>query len=322
MVVNPPEQDKHKWIFDKAVKEVLDALDAGTVPWRQPWSVAGAAARMSPRNPLSGATYTGGNRFILYITMMIRGYKLPFFGTFHQIKEAGYTISKGAKAVNLVRFNPKWETMEQTAKRLRVSDLSEAEYKARREVAYVVPFGFQVFALEQTDMPREALPAFEDESDFEPIAECERIVASYPHDYRIGEKASYHPAGDYIEMPPAETFVSPADYYATYYHEMVHSTGHPDRCKRVFGKVKGDETYAFEELIAEFGAAMLCATSGIDSPALVDQHAAYCKSWSQYIKKHPRMFMQAASRAEEATRFIMSETENMEAIEAEGEAVS
>jgi antirestriction protein ArdC len=52
-------------------------------------------------------------------------------------------------------------------------------------------------------------------------------------------------------------FSSP--YYSTLFHELVHSTGHPSRLDRVFGKLFGDKLYSKEELIAETGAAFLCA---------------------------------------------------------------
>lgn len=58
-------------------------------------------------------------------------------------------------------------------------------------------------------------------------------------------------------MPPFEAFESPESYYATLAHEAMHWTKH---LAREFGRKKwGDEGYAEEELVAELGAAFLCA---------------------------------------------------------------
>ena len=70
----------------------------------------------------------------------------------------------------------------------------------------------------------------------------------------------------------------PAGYYATALHELVHWTGHDPRCDRQLRNRFGDDAYAVEELIAELGAAFLCAHCRIDGEL---QHASYVASWLQ-----------------------------------------
>src|SRR3546814_13955153 len=85
-------------------------------------------------------------------------------------------------------------------------------------------------------------------------------------------------------MPPAETFRDAESYAATLAHELTHWTRHPSRLDRDLGRKRwGDEGYAREELVAEIGAAYLCADLGI-APEVRQDHAAYVASWLQVLK--------------------------------------
>jgi antirestriction protein ArdC len=58
-------------------------------------------------------------------------------------------------------------------------------------------------------------------------------------------------------------------------HELIHATKHEKRLARDMGRVRsGDEGYAKEELVAELGAAFLCADLEI-TPEVREDHAAY-----------------------------------------------
>ncbi|MFN7882886.1 MAG: zincin-like metallopeptidase domain-containing protein, partial [bacterium] len=83
-----------------------------------------------------------------------------------------------------------------------------------------------------------------------------------------GEGAFYRPLTDTIHMPDRTRFVGSATssatecLYSTLLHELTHWTGIKTRCDREFGKRFGDDAYAMEELVAELGAAFLCADLG------------------------------------------------------------
>jgi antirestriction protein ArdC len=79
-------------------------------------------------------------------------------------------------------------------------------------------------------------------------------------------------------MPPMAAFNSANGYHSTLLHESVHATGHKSRLDRDFSKRFGDESYAFEELVAELGSAMLCAHCGIDGE-MQENHVAYIANW-------------------------------------------
>ena len=118
-----------------------------------------------------------------------------------------------------------------------------------------------------------------------------------------GNRAFYAPARDFIQLPPAETFKDAASYAATKAHELIHWTGHASRNAREFGKRFGDDAYAFEELVAELGAAFLCADLGI-TPEIRDDHAAYLDHWLQVLKQDKRAIFSAASHAQRAADYL------------------
>jgi antirestriction protein ArdC len=143
-----------------------------------------------------------------------------------------------------------------------------------------------------------------------------------------GDQAFYRPADDSIHMPKAEDFFSPEAYYATLYHEATHSTGHTKRLKRdgvadgTFGPF-GSPVYSKEELVAEMGAAMLCAIAGIDQAATIPVTAAYLKHWRDALTGDNRLIMQAAATAQRAVDHILgTEFKDEVDVEAEKEEVA
>ena len=114
--------------------------------------------------------------------------------------------------------------------------------------------------------------------------------------------ACYMPAADRIQIPPRESFTSAPEFYSTLFHELVHSTGAASRLNR-----KGvtepasfnSHSYSFEELIAECGAAFLCAQGGI-SAATLDNSAAYIASWSKKLRSEPKWIVNASGQAANA----------------------
>ena len=104
-------------------------------------------------------------------------------------------------------------------------------------------------------------------------------------------------------MPEFEAFNTPEGYYSTALHELTHWTGAEKRLERDKGKVFADATYAFEELIAELGAAYLCADLRIGAEVRED-HASYIKSWLKALRDDSRNIFRAASHAERACGFL------------------
>jgi antirestriction protein ArdC len=87
-------------------------------------------------------------------------------------------------------------------------------------------------------------------------------------------------------------------------HELSHWTGGKARLAREFSGRFGSEAYAFEELIAELGAAFVCADLGL-IPATMADHASYIDSWLRVLKNDKKAIFTAASQASKAHGFLM-----------------
>ena len=109
-----------------------------------------------------------------------------------------------------------------------------------------------------------------------------------------------------MQTPPFEAFRDAESFYATLAHECSHWTSHPSRLDRNFGRERwGDEGYAREELVAELGAAFLCADLEL-TPEVRDDHSAYIASWLKVLKNDKRAIFQAAAHAQRAVDFLHS----------------
>ena len=89
-------------------------------------------------------------------------------------------------------------------------------------------------------------------------------------------------------------------YYATLAHESIHWTAAPHRLHRDLKNRFGTEAYAAEELVAELGAAFLCADLGLTNEPRPD-HAAYVQTWLKALRNDSRAIFTAASKAQAAT---------------------
>jgi len=88
------------------------------------------------------------------------------------------------------------------------------------------------------------------------------------------------------------------------YRHNVHFTKHEKRLARDTGRVKwGDEGYAREELVAELGAAFLCADLEI-TPEVREDHAAYIATWLTVLKTDKSFIFTTAPHAQRAADFL------------------
>lgn len=124
-----------------------------------------------------------------------------------------------------------------------------------------------------------------------------------------GARAYYRPSTDSIVLPPREAFTGTATmtateaYYATALHELVHWTG--PRLERDLANRFGTEAYAAEELVAELGAAFLCADLGVSTEPRED-HAAYLASWAKLLRDDRKAFTTAAAKAAQASDYLLA----------------
>jgi antirestriction protein ArdC len=282
-------------VYQVITDRILQSLADGVVPWRKPWGTA------TPKNLVSGREYRGVNVFLLGAAP----FESPWWLTFNQARSLGGTVMKGERGTPVVF----WKPIEQGSMATRPE-----EDGAERDRWFVLRY-FTVFNVAQCQ-GIEAPPSVAERA-FDSIEQCERIVAGFEGRPRIvlgGSGACYVPALDEVRMPVREAFSSPPEYYSTLFHELSHSTGAAHRLARkgVIDRARfGSHDYSQEELVAECGAAFLCAEAGIENRTL-DNSAAYIASWSKVLKSEPRWIVHAAAQAAKAADLILGRASKSE----------
>lgn len=294
-VGEPQPQDNRAHLYDEVTARIIAELEAGRLPWVQPWGKAGGIGPALPRNALTARAYSGVNILILWGAVIEHGWPSQSWLTFRQAQEAGGCVRKGERGQCVVyadRFTP--ETEKERAQR----DGDEA-----RSVAFLKRF--TVFNVAQCEGLREGLaadPAPLPERQIVPVAED--VIATSGVTFRVGgDRAFYAPDADFVAVPPQPAFFDQINYYRTCLHELTHATGHPSRLARDLKNAFGSKDYAREELVAEMGSAFLCATLGIVPTA---RHADYIGSWLEVLREDNRAIFRAASAATKAADWLLA----------------
>jgi antirestriction protein ArdC len=105
--------------------------------------------------------------------------------------------------------------------------------------------------------------------------------------------------------------VSSEAYYATLFHELVHSTGHETRLARpgvVQPAAFASHIYSREELVAEMGATFLGSLCGL-TEVTIENSASYLASWLRVLRGEPKLLIQAAAQAQRAIDHLRGRTE-------------
>jgi antirestriction protein ArdC len=281
-------------LYDEVTARVIAELEAGRVPWVQPWDAAAAAPGL-PRNAASNRAYSGINVLILWGEVIARGYASQGWLTFRQALDAGGCVRKGEHGVGVVyadRFTPEAE-----------KERAAAEGDAARAVPFLKRF--TVFNVAQCDgLPERMLAGAAPLPPREIVPVAEALIAATGADFRIGgAEAYYAPGADYVRVPPQPAFRHQIDYYRTALHELGHWTGHASRLARDLSNPFGSAGYAREELVAELGSAFLCAALGI-VPSV--RHADYLGSWLAVLRADNRAIFRAASLATKAADYLLA----------------
>ncbi len=297
-----------KDIYETITNRIVADLERGVRPWMQPWNGEHAAGRITRPLRGNGIPYRGINVIMLWAEAMEKGYSAPIWMTFKQAQELGAHVRKGERG-SLVVY----------ASTLHRTDRDEASgEEIERDIPYMK--GYTVFNVEQIDgLPEQyTLPAQTVLDPVERIEHADAFFAATGANVRHGGSLAYYTQGeDRIQMPPFETFRDTESYYATLAHESVHWTKHKKRLDRDLGRKRwGDEGYAAEELVAELGAAFLCADLTI-TPEVREDHAAYIGNWLKVLKDDKRAIFTAAAHAQRAVDFLQQVSGKAEQPDAE-----
>jgi antirestriction protein ArdC len=289
-------------VYARITNRVIEDLERGVRPWLKPWTVRPVGGHVARPLRHNAERYSGINVILLWSEAIARGFASSTWMTFRQAHELGGHVRKGETGSMVVYANhiTKLETDENG-----------------QEVEREIPFlkAYTVFCVDQIDglpdyyyvnLPTEAA----DDTHAGRIARADAFVAGTGAVIHTGgNRACYNPIADRIEMPPFASFrdtgtaTAAENYYATLLHETVHYTAPPHRCNRELGKRFGDQAYAREELVAELGAAFLCADLGITPEPRAD-HAAYIGSWLTVLRTDKRAIVSAASLAQKAVDWL------------------
>jgi antirestriction protein ArdC len=277
---------------------IIALLEAGVVPWRASW------VRQQGHRPQSFVTrkpYRGINHILLAVIGNVEGYSSPYWLTYRQATELGGHVRKGQKGYPCFF----WKIYDGKNASSEDEAISTAKDSRKRFVARY----YTVFSLDQCEGIELPPPAEPPRSTFSPIRECDRIVKGYHGPLvDLGNfDPCYLPGRDHVRMPAQQWFDSDEAYYATLFHELGHSTGHPSRLGRFDERTAhpfDSSDYSKEELVAEMTAAFLCAEAGI-STGSIDNQAAYVASWLKALKNDSRMIVTAAAQAEKAADLIL-----------------
>jgi antirestriction protein ArdC len=281
-------------IYSRVTSKIVADLENGVRTWLKPWSVEHTAGRITRPLRATGQPYNGINVLMLWADSVSKGFVCPIWMTYRQASELGANVRKGEHGSPVVYADR----------------IKRTETNANGEdVETAIPFlkGYTVFNCEQieglpahfypTPPPAAVIP--------ERISAAETFAANTHAEIRLGgNRAYYSVTDDHVRLPLFESFRDVESYYATMLHELTHWTRHESRLKREFGRKRwGDAGYAAEELVAELGAAFLCADLGI-TPEPREDHAGYLASWLEVLKNDTRAIFTAAAHAQRAADFL------------------
>jgi antirestriction protein ArdC len=263
-------------------------------PWRRGARTFKAPCALAASSVRIGQPYTGINILSLWASATVQGFAAPIWMTYRQAVELRAHVRKGEKA--------RPSSMRTASRATRPTPTAASKSRATSTFSRVTPCST---SNRSRDCPRSTRRRRHRLDVSARIARAERFFgatgATLAHG---GNRAFYRPSTDSIVLPPFETFRDAKSYYATLVHEMTHWTAHESRLARDFGTKRfGSEGYAIEELVAELGAAFLCADLDLTLEPPAD-HAAYIANWLDVLKADNRAIFTAASHAQRAADFI------------------
>lgn len=284
------ESPKKKSVYEIVTERVIEQMKSGNIMWRKSWK------GNAPCNYVSGHKYTGINFMLLNSVGTT-----PYWLTENNIKKVGGDFKPGEKEKpQIIVF---WNFVEKEVENKRTGKIENKK----------IPFlrYFRVYNQDQCiDIPEKKIIAL---TKHDPIEKCEEVIAKTGAKitYYSGDKAYYSPSNDDIWVPDKKYFDKINNFYSVSFHELTHWTGAKQRLDRegivreTFDETDPKNAYSFEELVAEFGAAFLCAEMGVDNDFTVENSAAYISNWVGKLEENQKWLVRAAGRAQKAADFIL-----------------
>jgi len=284
--------------YAEVTAQVIAALEAGTVPWRQPWDAAKArSGPMSPRNAVTDRRYRGINVLMLGMTGLGFGSADPRWLTYKQAEAKGWQVRRGERGSRVFFFR-KLTVRDRDA----IPDTSGDGSEGTRSIPLLR--AYTVFNAAQVD----GIPAFEAptglQADWHTPEAAEIIMRESRAVFREGgEKAFFCSATDHIQMPPRHAFEGPEHFCATALHELAHWSGTKARLDRDLTGRFGSHAYSQEELRAELASCFVGNELGL--PCDIPNHASYLASWMRVLQGDKREIFRAAADAQRIADYLL-----------------
>lgn len=277
-------------VTQKIIERIESAIKNGKkLTWLKGWN------GYAPRNYITQRPYRGINLWLLpdggeYITW-------AQLCDIHK-KNPEIKLKKGCKKHLIVYWNI-------------VEKIEEVDGE---EVKKMVPLLRYYYVYHISDV--EGLESKIQKFEHNPIEEAEKVIRNYCirtnldfQEVEGSDKAYYSPREHKVRVPSKNQFKHLEEYYSTVFHELGHASG------KILGRFKEDdvvsmfnrESYSREELVAEFTAAMVCSSLGIETKETVENNQAYLQGWLSAIKNADSTFLvRAAAAAQKASDLILN----------------
>jgi antirestriction protein ArdC len=275
-----------KDLEDKVTNQVIASLEAGVPPWHKTWDNDGSQNPLfrSHYNGESGHVYTGIN----WLITQFSGYaSMDWYTKRGAIKATGLDkpipIEEFKKGTAIVFYKPVKKEV----------DGEDASYCVQK--VYTIWNREQIVGLPDVE-PDESMDGFD------PHTEIEQMLSNLNLKGGVnigGDRACYVPSQDAICLPQDSAFTDENERESTKAHEGIHATGAKHRLDRK------KESYAEEELVAELGAAMVCASLGVPLDKL--QHTSYIQGWLKRLQNDKKFIFKAAAEANKAVQYLTRE---------------
>ncbi|OED44350.1 hypothetical protein AB833_01720 [Chromatiales bacterium (ex Bugula neritina AB1)] len=283
---------------EEITQYIIDNITDNNVPWRRPSDASHPTITTPMRH--NHEFYRGINKILLMTASFCHQYTSPYWLTYKQAQSISAHVRKSEKGFRVIKFGT-FEPDDTKAASPVVSD--DAEMNNRRP--YIKRY--TVFNIEQIDN----LPA-----DYQQVRTVEKITTHEVHRFADalsipvrhgnshGQYIRLDDGTEHIRLPNYDSYPDDDAYIATFFHELIHATGHQKRLDRLVKDPDKAQT-SFEELVAELGSVMLCQRFGI-STNTDHRHIPYIKGWLQGLKNDHRMIRKAAGEAQKAIDFLLA----------------
>lgn len=314
--------------YQRVTERVIEALERGTAPWTRPWRTPEQEGPSQPVNAVTGRPYQGVNALTLALHTLSLGTTDMRFATFKQAKEKGWGIRRGASGLPVIKLvSPRPFAAVSAASK---GDLHEASHKGgegeeiegkepikegSKRFERLIPRIYYVFSSadmvgippfspgKESEVPRETLWGESERTEKVRTRLSEGMGVAVHHE---GHRAFYNRERDEVTLPPEEIFEDCGGYLGTLFHEFAHATGHEKRLNRVFGRW-GEESYAFEELVAEISSLFVGMRTGISPDERhFENHAAYVGHWTQTLRNDRKALVRAATLAQSSCDLLLT----------------